>query len=71
MGKAIKKLGLMEDAEGEFMDPRTTESNSPLTIMLTTTTTTTSSTITTIGNGVCQEGWRHIGEGCYQVITDK
>ena len=24
MGKALKKLGLMEDAEGEFVDPRTT-----------------------------------------------
>merc|ERR1711872_617096 len=27
MGKALKKLGLMEDAEGEFVDPSTTVSS--------------------------------------------
>ena len=59
MGKALKKLGLMGDAEGEFVDPRTTQSNSATTIM-STAITTTSPTITTIGNSPCQEGWHHI-----------
>ena len=71
MGKALKKLGLMEDAEGEFVDPSTTVSPPSTTTMTTTPTTTTTTTTTTTDNGPCQDGWHHIGEGCYQVITDQ
>ena len=68
MGKALKKLGLMEDAEGEFVDPRTTVTP-PSTTTITTTRTTT--TTTTTDNGPCQEGWHYVGEGCYQIVTDQ
>jgi len=68
MGKALKKLGLMEDNEGEFVDPRTTAPPQSTTTM---TTTTTTMTTTTTDNGPCQEDWHYIGEGCYQVITDQ
>merc|ERR1712037_357848 len=59
MGKALKKLGLMEDQEGEFVDPATT------------TTTTTTTTTATPDQGPCKSGWSSIGEGCYQVVTDR
>merc|ERR1719330_1314816 len=55
MGKALKKLGLMEDPNGEFVDPRTTQPT----------------TTTTTDNGPCQDGWHHIGDGCYQVNTEQ
>merc|ERR1712223_2249970 len=35
MGKALKKLGLMEDNEGEFVDPRTTAPPQSTTTMTT------------------------------------
>merc|ERR1712054_454659 len=71
MGKALKKLGLMGDAEGKFVDPSTMVSPPSTTTMTTTPTTTTTTTTTTTDNGPCQDGWHHIGEGCYQVITDQ
>ena len=73
MGKALKKLGLMEDTDGEFVDPRTTQAPTSTTSLPTThtTTTTTMTTTTTTDNGPCQDDWHHIGDGCYQVITDQ
>eukprot|EP00090_Calanus_glacialis_P021433 TRINITY_DN3305_c0_g1_i2.p1 TRINITY_DN3305_c0_g1~~TRINITY_DN3305_c0_g1_i2.p1 ORF type:complete len:312 (-),score=89.85 TRINITY_DN3305_c0_g1_i2:79-1014(-) len=73
MGKALKKLGLMEDNDGEFVDPRTTQAPTSTTSLPTThtTTTTTMTTTTTTDNGPCQDDWHHIGDGCYQVITDQ
>ena len=71
MCEALKKLGIMEDAEGEFVDPLTTESTSSTTTMSITTTTTTATTTTTDNSPCQQEGWHHIEEGCYQVITDQ
>jgi len=73
MGKALKKLGLMEDPNGEFVDPRTTQPPTTTTILPTTptTTSTTTTTTTTTDNGPCQDGWHHIGDGCYQIITDQ
>jgi len=64
MGKALKKLGLMEDKEGEFVEPTTTTTT-------TTTTTPVPTTVTTADPGPCKNGWTNIGEGCYQVVTDR
>ena len=41
MGKALKKLGLMEHTDGEFVDPRTTQAPTSTTNLPTTPTTTT------------------------------
>ena len=68
MGKALKKLGLLEDDTGEFVDPRTPATTTTST---TTSTTTTTTTTTTTNRGPCLEGWRYIGSGCYKIVTEQ
>ena len=68
MGKALKKIGLLEDDNGEFVDPRME------TLSTTTTSTTTSTpttTTSTIDKGPCLDGWSHIGEGCYKIVPEQ
>ena len=80
MGKALKKIGLLEDENGEFVDPRTVSSilsSSTLRTTKTTSTTTTATTTTTASrtttstSDMCREGWSLIGDGCYKIVTDQ
>ena len=64
--RARGMTAVLNTQEGEFVEPITTFKT------ISTTTTTTETPSTTPGEaGPCQEGWSHLGEGCYQVVTDR
>ena len=75
LSKALKKLGYDEPEDEEVYEEEEvtpTRIVFPSSTMSTSTTTTTTTTTTAAAeSGPCSEGWSHIGEGCYQVVTSQ
>ena len=75
LSKALKKLGYDEPEDEEVYEEE--EEVTPTRIVFPSSTTTSSTTTTTTTttaaaeSGPCREGWSHIGEGCYQVVTSQ